>query len=220
MFSVCTPTLLQSIMYSQYLRVQRNCFLEDGFRRQSDKIHMRLLEQGYSKSTLCKAFNRLKGKSRQAILFTTRPKNTADPVVQFITNYTSQHQDIRCILTKHWGLLMTDEKVGQYVTLYPQITNRRACSIRDSFVISHFVEVGLADPCRWIGTYTCGGCAYCRNINVGTKVTLFDGTVYTSKHFVNFKTIRVVYCHRGMLLSGEDEESFLNENQGSSIRYL
>lgn len=54
-------------------------------------------------------------------------------------------------------------------------------------------DLGHRDPCKCPGTFTCGGCNYCRFVNTTRNVTLPNGERYRPKHYANCQTTNVVY---------------------------
>lgn len=73
---------------------------------------------------LRKAYNKVRMKTRQNVLLPVSHKQVTFQV-RFITGFASQHREVRQILEKHWGLLLADAKVSNFVSLYPQITFRK-----------------------------------------------------------------------------------------------
>lgn len=109
--------LVRLILNSRYLRLRWNCLSEDDLKNY--KLRRRLLERGYTKSTLRKAYNKVRAKTRQSVLL-PGPHKQVTSQVWFITGFSSQHTEVRKILEKHWELLLADAKVSNYVLPYPQ----------------------------------------------------------------------------------------------------
>ncbi|WP_227643924.1 hypothetical protein, partial [Klebsiella pneumoniae] len=61
--------LKKSIPFSQFLRIKRNCTSHDDFQLEADALTRRLLERGYTKSSLKKPFNRVKDINRQDLIY-------------------------------------------------------------------------------------------------------------------------------------------------------
>lgn len=68
-------TLKNSILYGQYLRLRKNCSYDTLFGEEAGRLQNRLLERGYSRSCLCKAYNRTVTKSRHELLYKHKPQN-------------------------------------------------------------------------------------------------------------------------------------------------
>lgn len=154
-------------------------------------MRSRFLQRGYSKKILRKAFNRAKVLDRDRLLHRAKKAETT-PSTKFITRYVSEHSAIRDILTKHWPIWMTDNKVKRFIGDHPELTFRKTKSICDHLVSSHYRGSSRGDPCLRCGAYRCGACEYCPYIdNVQTKI-LPNGR-HHEIHFVNCKTAGVVY---------------------------
>lgn len=125
--------LVQSIPFSQYIRLKCNCSMDADFKYEADLLYQRLLARGYTKTTLKKAFKKAITKPRSALLF-PEPKQTNSEVVRLITTYSDQHQTIRSTIQKHWHILTTDPTISKYIGSRPEITFRRARSIKDRLV--------------------------------------------------------------------------------------
>lgn len=61
--------LIQSIPFSQYLRLKRNCSNDLDFKQEADRLYEWLLARGYGKTSLKKAFKKAVVKPRNTILF-------------------------------------------------------------------------------------------------------------------------------------------------------
>lgn len=66
-------SLVQSIPFSQYPCLRRNCSGEESFKHEADLLYDRLIVRAYSRTCLKKALRKAQGKSRDALLF-SRPK--------------------------------------------------------------------------------------------------------------------------------------------------
>lgn len=67
--------LINSIHYGQYVRLKRNCFCDEDFQCEAMALRGWLLERGYSKKSIKKAFNQAKMQTRQSLLFFFKPKS-------------------------------------------------------------------------------------------------------------------------------------------------
>lgn len=80
--------LIRSILYSQYLGIRRNWSNEDDFLKESKSLRARLLERGYTKTTLKKAYNKACLKNRHELLFGTKV-NKQEDTVRIVTTYSN-----------------------------------------------------------------------------------------------------------------------------------
>lgn len=189
--------LKRSIPYSQYLRVKRNCTSYMDFQEEADKLTERFLERGYTKSSLRKAFNRVKKIERHNLIF--KPKKIqpgSQDMPRIILTYTNEHESIRKILQKNWSILTNDTTLKQLVPSRPLITFRKAGSIHENIVQSEFKGKFRKDPCKDLGTFPCGRCSACHVIPRCKSTILPNGMKFTPRHFVNCHTRGVVYLMR------------------------
>lgn len=183
-------SLIKSIPHSQYLHIKHNYSDEDTFKTEADQLRARLLLRGYSRTCLKKAYNHTLTKSRQQWI---HYKKTATPQNSIITKFSNQHSQLRKIIQKHWHLLTIDPTVRNFVPSAPAVTFRRAKSLWDHFVHSEYSQEGQRDPRIYPGTFTCGGCGYCKYICTTHSPTLPNGTKFKPKHYANCKTKGLVY---------------------------
>lgn len=75
------PAPLKNLIpYSQYLRLRRNCSDDILFKEEAKKLQMRLLDRGYSRSCLPKAYNRAIQQTCHQLLFNKqKPKIDQSP---------------------------------------------------------------------------------------------------------------------------------------------
>lgn len=104
-----------------------------------------------------------------------------------------------------------DPNVGPFVPNVPSFTFRRARSLQDQLVASEFKEGGRKDPCKLFGSFTCGGCGYCRFMNTSKNLLLPNGEKYSPRHFANCSTPGVVYlllCECACFYVGKTAQEF------------
>lgn len=114
--------------------------------------------------------------------------------------------------------------VKNFVLSKPSIIFCKSRSFRDSLTASHFDS--LEGPKSTSGTYPCGSCAYCTNLDKRSSVTLPDGTTWTSHHYVNCTSRGIVYllnCPSGAFYVGitrrEYHKSIHDHVYATSIGY-
>ncbi|XP_040189948.1 extracellular calcium-sensing receptor-like [Rana temporaria] len=136
-------SLINSIPYSQYLRLRQNCSHEEDYRREAAQLYGRLKERGYSKTCLRQAFNKASTLERNTLIY----KSKADPktnTTRVITWFNRQRGLIRNIYSTFWHLLTSDDTINKFVNLTPEITFKRSPSIRDKAVSSHYAVQTLS----------------------------------------------------------------------------
>lgn len=78
------------------------------------------------------------------------------------------------------------------VSVQPQITFRRAPSLRDKLVYSEY-KIKKHDHAKPTGTFMCGNCNYYQYMDTRKDVNLPNGEKFRSKCFVNCRSAGVVY---------------------------
>lgn len=117
---------------------------------------------------------------------------------------------MRGIFQKYWPLLTADNTIKKFFKPYPEITYRRAPSMRDRLVHSHHMV-----PCPVdfiiVGTFPCGTCDICPFIINSRDIVLPNGNVHLARHRITCKTIGVVYlalCSCGWFYVGKTKRLF------------
>lgn len=142
----------KSIPYSQYLRLKRNYSRDSDFKIAARDLYNRLKTRGYSHTCLKKAFNRANEQNRNSLIFSNKQIKKPDNV-RVITQYSCQHQQFRCILKKFWPLLVADPTVSKHINNIPEVTFKRAPSLRDRLVRSHFRTTQPSSELTNCGTF-------------------------------------------------------------------
>lgn len=110
--------LKNSIPYGQYLRLCRNCSTDALFNEEATKLQIRLMERGYSRSCLRKAYNQTSAKTHFELLFKQKPKKNSDlDTTRVVMRYSKQHEEMQKIVQKHWTILTDDPRVNPFVTI-------------------------------------------------------------------------------------------------------
>lgn len=186
-------SLVNSIPYSQYIRIKRNCSDYADYKKEANSLKQRLLDRGYSHKCLKQAFNRVEKRKRHDLLFFKKAKPPEIQNSRIITTYTNDHSRVKGILDKYWHLLTSDPTVGPLVPLTPRIAYRWATSVGDLIVQSEFWGSTRGDPCKFTGTYPCGSCNYCKYMDRKKNIWIPNGSLYIPWHFSNCLTMEVAY---------------------------
>lgn len=112
-----------------------------------------------------------------------------DLVDQHSHNLSLRH---RRALKCHLELVIKLADKGGNVIVMNEIIYRRAPSMRDCLVTSHFVSKN-PDYSTAVGTFPCGRCEICSFILNSRDVILPNGYTHTIRHMVTCKTVGVVY---------------------------
>ncbi|XP_040196442.1 uncharacterized protein LOC120929219 [Rana temporaria] len=186
--------LKRSIPFSQFLRIRRNCSLEDDFHEQCNALSLRLSSRGYTKTCLRKAFNRVKALDRRQLIFKTKSRKvrSEENNSRIILGFSNEHTRIRRIITKFWPILTEDPILQNLILDRPQLTFRRADSLGTMLVRSEYRGNSTKDPCKTHGTFPCGHCARCEVIGRRTTLALPNGETFVLKHYATAPHVGVV----------------------------
>lgn len=177
--------LKKSIPFAQYMWLRRICASKEDFEIQAGHLQERFLARGYPRSLLKRAYHKARREDRHHLLYKNVDKTStsdlphplAEPT-RLILTYSSQHQLIRDAIEKYWFLLIEDSVLSSYVSHKPSITYRRARSLKDDLVQSHFVDPMSLRRLPAITT-SCGACEACQFLDVRNKVSLPNGEIWT-----------------------------------------
>ncbi|OCT70725.1 hypothetical protein XELAEV_18037650mg [Xenopus laevis] len=203
--SLHPQSTIRGIPTGQYLRVRRLCNTITDFKVEAKKLYDRFKARGYSHNSLKRAYKKALASDRNALLV---PKKLTSIInneeknnnqVRIIGDYSTEHDAITRIITKHWHILEQDDVLKQYVGERPTITFRRSRNLRDHLVHSHLTTTTKSSwlAQRTIGCYKCGNCLACPYIEKTLSVKgRMDIEEYKLSHFMNCKTTSVVYIMR------------------------
>lgn len=118
-------------------RLSRNCSRVDDFHIQANSLRDHLLPRGYTRINLRKAFNRARARDRDSLLYPS-PKPPQPNTVKLITKFSAHHQKLHSAISLHWHLLTDHHIIGKYVRDTPELVFRRATSLHDGLIHSHY----------------------------------------------------------------------------------
>lgn len=209
-------TLIHSIPYSQYLRIRRNCARDEDFEREARALYDRLLNRGYSKKVLKRAYQQAKQNLRDTLIFKQKVRDS-HPTIKLITTFTAHQQEIRNLISNNWHFLSEDPVISKYVANVPQITYRRSRSISDAIVHSHLQSsISLTGAEGGNGTFRCGHCQFCPWIKEGIGCSLPRGGFHKLKGYADCTTTGIVYlamCRCGAFYIGKTKRRFARRIQ-------
>lgn len=142
--------------YSDGTVPRRNCTDISTFRTQARDLTNRILQRGYPRKVVSRAYQRALGSNRQELL---KPRRmTRSQKICCITAYNNQWNDLRTILSKHWNALLTDNELNVVVGEKPSLTARRSENLRHMLCRSHFQRPGMNLGCgvKIVGNFPCG----------------------------------------------------------------
>lgn len=193
--------LLNPIPFGQYVQAKRNCSNDTLYEKETATLRARLWASGYSNSVLKKAYHKAKNKIRSDLLFSHKQVET-DNQTRVVTQYTSQHKQIRQILQKYWHLFYIDATLAPLLKDCPLITLMRAPSLQDK--LAHSKLTMKKNINKYCGTFPCGHCRYCKYLDTRKNIILPNGEDF--KHYANSYTAGIVYlltCECGCFYIGK-----------------
>ena len=125
---------LNSIPYSQFLRLRRLCSDEADFTTQAKAMAAKFINRHYPPSVVMNALSRAQQVPRASAL-TKCTRSTVDRHRAIMT-FHPHNIPVKSILLSKWPLLQEDIDFGQVFTQPPMIAYRKATSIRDHLVRS------------------------------------------------------------------------------------
>lgn len=114
-----TPSLKRSVPFAQYMGLRRICTTIVDFNIQAKGLQTRLVQRGYSRCLLKKAYQKALKRDRNMFLYKTKSPDTNTDVTRCILTFSHQNQTIRSIINKHWSLLTEDPVLSSYVSKFP-----------------------------------------------------------------------------------------------------
>lgn len=190
-----SSTLIKNIPFGQFQRLRRICDDDHEFNMKSKEMYGRFRERGYQAITLDRALERATSLERRSLL-QRKPAVLKKERVYFSTRYSTEAVRIRQVIRKNWDLFRCDDILRDIFEEPPVFSFRRAPTLNDRLVHSH---LPAREQTTWLpkvpnGTFKCGHCKQC---DIVTKVKGFThpGTqrTYLTKHFINCKTVFVIY---------------------------
>lgn len=188
---------------AQYMHLRRICSSIEEFDTQASHLQRRFLERGYSRSLLKRAYHRAREADRHSLLFTNKEKMRSTtssigppaPVepTRCILTYSAQEQAIRSIIGRYWFLLTEDPVLSHYVTPHPSITYRRARSLKDELVQSHFIEHSGPSKATPPRITPCGNCDVCQYLDLRSRAILPNGENWTQRQDASCHTMGIIY---------------------------
>lgn len=142
---------------------------EGEFLNQAHQLTKRFKDRGYPRKIVSQAFHKTNSGERKELL--TARQKVPNTDLRIITAYNNQWTDVRNILTKYWGLLKSDVRVGSTVMDRPLLMARRAPNLRDKLTRSHFSRPHrpVRSGGRVTGSFPCSECSVCSHL-APTKV--------------------------------------------------
>lgn len=201
-------SLINGIPTGQFLRIRRNCSVEEEFHEEASEMYQRFRQRGYSHRSLKKAKKKATLKNRDELLSISTNSlhtgnedqngNTEQNFPRIVTKYGSQWKMVQGVLQKHWHILKSAPLISEFVSPRPLLTAKRSNNLGDLLVHSEYTRTTqknwLSDFKISPGMYKCGHCNICKYVH---QTNVFPnprgGADFKIKQFINCSTTRVVY---------------------------
>lgn len=196
--------LRDSLPYSQFLRIRRNCYLKEDYFREAQNLSAKLGARGYPRRLVRNSLKRAWYWPRD-VLLEPKNKNTQDGLV-CVTTFLPVSHAIRKSVIKHWNTL----NAGALNLERPLFAFKKAKNIKDHLVRaalpSKEAKSTLNDHWglpRLTGYAKCGDCIVCETTLEG-KDFVYDKIKFERKYFSNCNTIMLymqLYAHATWYIS-------------------
>ena len=188
--------LINNIPYGQFQRLRRLCDRDDVFNTQATDMASRFCDRGYNSGVVSRAQHKAQGIKRSDLLIKKKRINTSRPRPYFVTQYSTAAKHIGKIIKDNWAIIESDANLRQVFPEPPQISFRRAPTLRDKLVHNFLPptrnESWLKRP---IGCYKCMNCPHCSNVQqTKTFIDFKTKKLYKINDFINCNTTFVITC--------------------------
>ncbi|KAL2096621.1 hypothetical protein ACEWY4_008769 [Coilia grayii] len=208
--SFLPPSLKRSLPYSQLLRVRRICDNDVAFERQAGELCQRFRDRGYTDTLVGYYLLQVRNIQRVDLLtHWTRQNDFSNNPVTLVSTYGHISNNLKSIVHRHWHILRSDPSIGNVFQEPPRSCYKRAPSLRDKLVRSHFpVPIQSSFPFNITqGNFKCLNCAAC-NFMITEKMFTHPktGSKYKVKGRIACLSTFVVYlltCPCGLLYVGK-----------------
>ncbi|XP_073425270.1 uncharacterized protein [Dendrobates tinctorius] len=197
----------------QFFRAKRNCTDPSDFLSEARTLTDRFKSRGYPKKVISASYQRARTSTR-AELLQRKPRESSRPI-GIVTTYNNQWHDVRKILGKNWGILLSEAKLVPHISNTPSLVARRARNLKDRLCHSHFIRptVRLNRGVRTLGTYPCGDCNVCQHMVArhGISLPIYPFQIVPKKAYFNCKSRNLVYalvCNCPKIYVGQTTQEF------------
>ncbi|XP_072010737.1 uncharacterized protein [Engystomops pustulosus] len=187
--------LKTGIPVGQFIRLRRNCTLDDNFKSNALDLTSRFRNRQYPKRVISQAYQRARNSSRSDLL--TPKKARTPPQLGIYTMYNNQWGDIWKILNKNWYILNTESRLQPFIDKKPKLVAKRARNLKDQLMKSHFVRPSkpLGRGLRLQGSFPCGDCSVCPLLRPTKEFTNpLDQKRFFLPNYINCKSKNIIYA--------------------------
>ena len=180
---------LNSIPFSQFLRLRRLCSDDRDFESKCEEMRLFFVNRGYPQSLISDALAKVSNISRISALTPKTPASSDR--VPFTFTFHPTNKPLKSIVRRNFGLLESDTRTAQIFNEPPLISCKRARNLR-SFLVKSTLPSDK-EP----GTFRCARsrCNTCPFICSQTTVSGPKSSYKITDHFTCVST-NVIYCIR------------------------
>ena len=178
---------LNSIPYSQFLRLRRLCSDDVDFSNQCQLMRSNFLNRGYPNEIVSRSLAKVANVSRESTLLpNTRSPNNRIP---FVVTYHPLNNAVKPLVSRNHALLTSDPETSNIFSERPLFSFKRDRSIRN------FLVKGVLPSDKEPGTFCCSRkrCNTCPHIVSRTSITGPKSSHRITDHF-DCLTPNVIYC--------------------------
>ncbi|OCT89306.1 hypothetical protein XELAEV_18017926mg [Xenopus laevis] len=184
---------LNSIPYSQFNRIKRNCSKPSDYEKECQILSSQLIDKGYDEKLIQEAKSLCDKKDRKELITHNTAKKHSKNTISFITTYNNSNKELETIIQKHWHILQKDKDLQEHLTKNPQIVYKKPNIIKQILAPSCLPPIDCNRiPKSFLerknGFFTCRTCKGCKTSKINDrKADKFISNV--TKEEFNIKTI-------------------------------
>ena len=194
---------VQSIPYSQFLRVRRICSKDDEYRKLSFKLAAHFIGRGYPRNIVLESRLKVQQRNRDDLLFGINEKQPKKERITFPITFHQKNNEVVKIIKRNFSVLENNpETQSIFKDKFPMIAFKKDKILKDILVRSSLNKSVNA------GTIKCSRprCVTCKHI-CDEKVVVGPTGYFSVHQSFSFMSSGLVYCIRctkcGELYVGE-----------------
>jgi hypothetical protein len=179
---------LDSIPFSQFLRLRRLCSCDTDFSNKCLQMRSFFLKRGYPLAIVNRALHKASSIDRKTAL-TPKPRTAVNDRIPFTLTFHPVNNSIKPIIHRNFNLLHSDTRTANIFNERPLFSFKRARNLRS------FLVKGTLPSNNNPGTFRCSRkrCFTCPFLSSRTSITGPKSTFQIKDHF-NCTSSNLVYC--------------------------
>lgn len=180
-------SLINSLPYSQFLRVKRNSTNEGHFKEEANKLYRQFSQRGYPNKIIDAALHKTQNKQRSTLLGNKYRTNNNNKI-NWGLDFTHLAMDIKGIVYKYWHIIEGIPGCQER----PNIGFRRTRNLKDMLMYRRTNVIDKGSGQLPGGLKACGHCSVCK-LAIQSDTLQHNGLTLTNKRFVNCSSRNVIY---------------------------